>query len=131
VDNLNSLKSANDDATSTKQFDSLASLLTGYVRVYKFQPFGTKEDGSPDPSQVDQNLIQEVFEGYFEQGGVSKTPHYGRWFKNGDTCFLGFFSFEQDNQDYRFLGKGMQYKSDGQLVNGSEGIYAITNMDIP
>lgn len=125
-DDLNKLKAANDDATSTKQFDDLKSLLTGHVRVYKFQPFATKEDGSQDPSKADQNEIQEVFEGYFEQGGVSKTPNYGRWFKNDVICYLGYFSYGQDNQDYRFLGKGIQWNSDGQRVNGYEGIYSLT-----
>jgi hypothetical protein len=116
-----------DDIT---QLEDVASLLTGYVRLIKFLPTAEK-DGKPDPSQKDQNEIQEVFEGFFQAGGPSKDARYGRWFKNGVTCYLGFFSFDQDNMDYRFYGKGLQYTSSGQLVDGTEGIYEVTAMDKP
>lgn len=62
---------------------------------------------------------------------MSKEPHYGRWFVNGDTCYLGYFSFEDDNQEKRFSGKGMRWSGDGELIPGSEGLYTISNMDNP
>lgn len=88
----NILKQAHDSPDSLKELESVIPHLTGYVRVIKFIPFATK-DGNPDPSQVDENQIEEVFEGYYIEGGVSKEPKYGRWFKNGDTCYIGFFSY--------------------------------------
>ena len=110
----------------------LLPVLNGYVRVVKFLPSGLKPDGKTiDPDAPETNLIQEIFEGYFENGGVSKTAKYGRWFK-GDACYLGFFSYDEtSNTDYRFLGKGLQYKSDGELVSDSEGIYNTKSLDTP
>lgn len=105
---------------------SIKDALTGYVRVIKFLPSGTKPDGKTiDPNQADKNLIQEVFEGYFEKGGVSKEARYGRWF-TGSVCYLGYFSFDTDNTQYRFLGKGLNYKADGQQDVNQEGIFNLS-----
>ena len=77
----------------------LAEALSGYVRVIKFLPTGTSPDGKTiDPNQPGKNTILEVFEGYYEKGGVSKDPKYGRWF-NGDSCYLGFFSYDYNVWD--------------------------------
>jgi hypothetical protein len=48
---LDKLKAA-DGNTDSKLFSDFKSLLTGYVRVIKFQPFGLTQDGKPDPSQT-------------------------------------------------------------------------------
>lgn len=126
------MTTAHNDPTRIKAWGDYKALLTGYVRVIKFLPSGFKPDGTTiDPSKADSNLLQEVFEGYFENGGMSKEAHYGRWFKNGEDCFLGYFSYDQVNTDYRFLGKGLHYKSSGELVSGSEGLYKVTLFDSP
>lgn len=49
-----------------------------------------------DPNLPEGNEIVEIFEGLFENGGVSKEPNYGRYFK-GDTCSLGYFSYDTNN----------------------------------
>ena len=108
----------------------LVDALTGYVRVIKFLPTGTTPDGKTiDPNQPAKNTIQEVFEGYWENGGVSKDPKYGRYF-TGDTCYLGFFSYDTKNLDYRFLGLGLNWKADGQHEVTTEGIYNLA-IDAP
>ena len=87
--------------------EDLVPVLNGYVRAITFLPSGYKPDKKTiDPNAPETNLIIDIFEGYFENGGVSKTPRYGRWFK-GDACYIGYFSYDQYNTYTRFLGKGL------------------------
>jgi hypothetical protein len=61
--------------------EDLAPLLNGYVRAITFMPLGFKVDKKTvDPNAAETNLIIEIFEGYYENGGVSKESRYGRWF---------------------------------------------------
>ena len=125
------LQEAHNDPLSTKQKADFNEHLTGYARVIKFLPSGTKPDGKTiDPNLPDNNNPQSIFEGYWEKGGMSEDAHYGRYYKNGE-CRIGYFSFEQSNESYRFLGKGLRYKSDGELVTGSEGLYKVDIADTP
>lgn len=59
---------------------------------------------------------------------MSSKPRYGRWFKDGTDCYLGYFSYNVvDNEIYKFSGKGMHYKESGELVAGSEGLYKVSD----
>lgn len=65
-------------------------------------------------SNPDQNLILEVYEGALENGYVGHEPAFGRWFKDGNKCYIGFFADDNDWDPY-FSGKGIYYLSDGTI----------------
>jgi len=113
---------------AVSEYSEIMNLIDGYGRFVRFEPFQKYENGTMDVSNPDQNLILEIFEGLMQAGTISDEPAYGRWFKDGNKCYLGYFM--ADNSDEwgpRFHGKGIHYQDS---VVQHEGIY-MNSIDAP
>jgi hypothetical protein len=94
--------------------------LNGYGRVLAYEAFGNQTCNKTgelieDPHNSEMNRVYGVTEGYFNDGFLSKEPHYGRIYLEHDgrsSIKVGFTSYVNENRlETALYGKGIVYNT--------------------
>jgi len=130
-DDLDKLQEVADKGENeVTNYDEVKEFIDGYARFIRFEAYQKDGEGKLDVSNPDQNLILEIFEGRMQDGFISKDPPvFGRWFKDGNHCYMGYFTRDdaQNKWGPQFRGKGIFFKDQQEAHSG---IYD-TSIDLP
>ena len=109
------------EPSELRDFSKIRQYLHGYVRDIYY----TSHDPELDPRNTGANRIIYIYEGFYQNGKLSKDLEeikFGRWFQTDSKCYIGYFTYDQQERDFLFFGKGM-------IIDGSrdvilqEGLY--------
>jgi len=99
--------SINGTATPSenRDFNKIKKYMNGFVRDIHF----TNHASDKDPNKASMNKIIYIFEGYYENGVLSKSPKekYGRLFLTDSSCTIGYFTYDSRPREFLLNGKGM------------------------
>ena len=76
-----------------RNFATIRQYLHGQVRDIYY----TSHDEELDPRNTGANRIIYIYEGYYQNGKLSKKDDeikFGRWFKTDSKCYIGYFTYD-------------------------------------
>ena len=94
------------EPSELRNFSKIRQYLHGHVRDIYY----TSHDPDLDPRNTGANRIIYIYEGFYQNGKLSKDLEeikFGRWFQTDSKCYIGYFTYDQQERDFLFFGKGM------------------------
>lgn len=114
---------ATTESSENRDFNKIKKYLTGYIRDIYY----TSHDANRDPNNESMNKIIYIFEGYYENGVLSKNleEKFGRLFLTNSHCSIGYFTSDQEPKDFLLNGKGMVIDGKSDEILG-EGLFKMS-----